>query len=165
MYQYYLSLGSNIGNKYQNILKGIEYLKKLKGQKFLQSSFYLTEAQGYKEQDDFLNLCVYLNSDLNPFQFLDSIKKIEKRMGRKSGGLRFGPRIIDIDIIWVNGVEIKSNSLEIPHPRAFERAFVLHPLKEIVQLDRKLKDMIDYHIGNLSDQRVTRVSEFELKRM
>ncbi len=165
MYHYYLSLGSNVGNKYNNILKAIDYLKKIKGPRFLQSSFYLTEAQGLKEQDDFLNICVYMDSELNPFELLDRAKKIEKKMGRKSGVIRFGPRVIDIDIIWVKGIEIKSNILEVPHPRAFERAFVLHPLKEVIQIDNNLKNFVDFHIETVKEQRIKKVSEFELKRM
>lgn len=163
-YNYYLSLGSNIENEHKNILKAIEYLKNLKATKLKQSNFYLTKPQNYENQNDFLNICVFMDSELNPFDFLEKIKLIEKKMGRQVN-FRFGPRIIDIDIIWIEGIKIVSNSLEVPHPRAFERAFVLHPLKELVNYDKELIKMIDDSMDSVKEQEVSMLSEFNLKKM
>lgn len=164
MYYYYLSLGSNIENEYRNINTALQYLRNLKETRLKLSQYYITAPQNYEKQRDFLNVCCYLDSSLNPFQMLKELKNIEKKMGRTSG-IRFGPRVIDLDIIWVRGLKLKTEMLEIPHPRAKERAFVLKPLKDVVESDKELSAFIDEHLPETEAQRVEQVSEFRLKKM
>ncbi len=163
MYHYYLSLGSNIANEYTHITQTIGWLKKIKSTKLKLSNYYITEPQNLANQRDFLNVCVYMDSDLNPFRFLAEIKKIECIIGRKPT-FRYGPRVIDIDIIWVRGIKMKTNSLTIPHPRAFERAFVMTPLKELVTSDSELLELIRIHEDSVKDQKIELVTEYTLKR-
>lgn len=164
MYQYYLSLGSNIENEYLNITQALNWLKKIKSTKLKLSNYYITAPQNMENQRDFLNVCVYMDSELNPFKFLAEIKKIECIIGRKPTA-RWGPRVIDIDIIWVRGIKMSTNSLTIPHPRAFQRSFVLTPLKELVTADNELKKLIEYSEPFVKDQRIEFVTEFKLKHM
>lgn len=164
MYYYYLSLGSNIENEYKHITTALNFLRNLKETKLKVSQFYLTAPQNYEKQRDFLNVCCYLDCSLHPFQMLRELKAIEKKIGRVPG-IRFGPRVIDLDIIWVRGVKLRSELLTIPHPRAKDRAFVLKPLSEIVESDRELSAFIEENLPLVEDQRIELVSEFRLKKM
>lgn len=164
MYYYYLSLGSNIESEYRHITTALNYLRNLKETRLKLSQFYLTAPQNYEKQRDFLNVCCYLDCELNPFQMLRELKAIEKRVGRVPG-IRYGPRVIDIDIIWVRGLKLESELLTIPHAKAKDRAFVLRPLSEIVESDRELSAFIEENLPRVEDQRMELVSEFRLKKM
>ncbi len=126
----YLSLGSNLGDKKENLQKALEELKKgyITVKKI--SSFYKTQPVGLKEQPDFFNIVIKAETSLSPDELLRSILNIEKKMGRKRKK-KYGPRIIDIDILLYNDLIIKKKGLNIPHPAMHERNFVLIPLKEI----------------------------------
>ncbi|MFO7928987.1 MAG: 2-amino-4-hydroxy-6-hydroxymethyldihydropteridine diphosphokinase [Candidatus Humimicrobiaceae bacterium] len=128
----YLSLGSNIGDRESNIEKAIA---KISRHKFVSieklSSIYRTEPMYEKEQEYFFNIIALINiGSTDPFEFLGFLKRIEYDQGR-SKGRRYGPRIIDIDIIYWEGFLINSGFLTIPHPRYRERNFVLLPLSEV----------------------------------
>ena len=129
---YYLSLGSNLGDREGNIKKAIEELgKKVKVIKA--SPLHETEPWGYEDQPKFLNGVVKVETDLDPFSMLELLKEIE---GSGKKRIRWGPRIIDIDIVVAfddDGGEVKIDSpaLKIPHELAEKRAFVLLPLKDI----------------------------------
>lgn len=163
MYQYYLSLGSNIENEYRNITNALTYLRNIKSTKLKISNYYLTAARDYEKQRDFLNVCVLMDSELDPIALLKELKRIEAKMGRKQT-IRFGPRVIDLDIIWVKGVKYLSSQLKIPHERAHERRFVLEPLRELVEGDKELSVFIEENMKNVGEQRVNKISEFELKK-
>ncbi len=125
----YLSLGSNLGHREANIKSALEML----GQetRILQvSSLYETEPVGYKDQPWFLNLVCAVETELAPQALLELAQTIEKNLGRKQT-CRFGPRLIDLDILFYDDLVLDSPDLTIPHPRLAERAFVLVPLKEI----------------------------------
>jgi len=125
----YLSIGSNLGDRYENINECL----KLLGKKciVLSTSFiYETPAQYFLEQGPFFNIAAKVSTDLLPMELLDFVKEIEKGMGREET-FRNGPRIIDIDIIYYNKLIMKSDRLEIPHERMWERDFVLIPLNDI----------------------------------
>lgn len=126
----FLSLGSNIGNRKENLKKAIQFLKKnnIKIKKI--SSIYETEPIGYKNQPFFYNLCLVGKTDLKPEKLLKTLKKIEKEIGRKNG-IKWGPRIIDIDILFYNNIIFKKRNLKIPHPEILKRKFVLVPLYEL----------------------------------
>ncbi|MFQ5886235.1 MAG: 2-amino-4-hydroxy-6-hydroxymethyldihydropteridine diphosphokinase [Anaerolineae bacterium] len=125
----YLSLGSNLGNREANIKSALKMLGQ-EARIVKVSSLYETEPVGYRDQPWFLNLVCAVETDLSPQALLELVKTIEKGLGRKPTR-RFGPRLIDIDILFYDGLILDSPDLVIPHPRLAERAFVLLPLREI----------------------------------
>ncbi len=144
----YLVLGSNVGNRADNIQDAIEELKNRGLTILKKSSLYNTAPWGYIEQSDFLNMALKCSTNLCPYSLLKEIKDIEKKMGRKET-IRYGPRIIDIDIIFYNNLILKSEQLTIPHPIMHKREFVLKPLCEIApdfihpELKLSVKQLLD----------------------
>ena len=127
----YLSLGSNLGQRKKNIKKAIVFLRgDSRFQVIKISSFYETQPEGFKNQPKFINLCLKIRTDFSPGRLLKFLKDTEKRLGRKKGK-RWGPRVIDIDILFYNKKVINRKGLIIPHPGLEERIFVLKPLAEI----------------------------------
>lgn len=125
----YLSLGSNLGDRLANLRAAIAALPP--GVSGLQASrVYETPPWGYEEQPAFLNQVVYGETELAPEELLSYVKAIERRMGRRKTR-RYGPRIIDIDILLYANRVVNRRSLKIPHPHIAERAFVLVPLVEL----------------------------------
>lgn len=125
----YLGLGSNLGERQDNLDKALEFLsQRLRVLKV--SSVYDTEPIGNIEQPRFLNLVCQVSTTLAPPELLALVKGIESRLGRVPGKPN-SPRPIDIDILFYGDQVIKTRELVIPHPRLAERAFVLIPLKEI----------------------------------
>jgi 2-amino-4-hydroxy-6-hydroxymethyldihydropteridine diphosphokinase len=128
----YLALGSNLGNRRNNIKKALGCLAKTKLIKIEKvSKVYETLAVGGPAQGKFLNAAVKINTSLPPLLLLNTLKKIEKRLGRKKT-IRWGPREIDLDILLYGNKVIKMKDLVIPHSRMFSREFVLRPLREII---------------------------------
>lgn len=126
-----ISFGSNVGDTKENIKLAIEALKNNGAVKVRRcSSLYLTEPQGYADQDDFLNGCLLISTYLKPVELLHVLQKIELDLGRVRT-IKNGPRTIDLDILLMTGVKMDTEELTIPHPRMYERAFVLVPLKEL----------------------------------
>ena len=95
------------------------------------SSFYRTPPWGDEQQDDFINAVVQIETSLEPLNLLGELKTIENLMGRKRSGRRWGPRLIDIDLLLYGDQQLYMDELEVPHPRMHERAFVLIPLAEL----------------------------------
>lgn len=127
----YLSLGSNIGNKRKNLLEAIRKIGELENTKVVKSSTILeTEPFGYLEQDNFLNACLEVKTLMTAQEFLKEILQIELDMGRVRE-IKWGPRIIDIDILFYDKEIIEEDNLAVPHPWICEREFVLDPLSEI----------------------------------
>lgn len=127
----YLSLGSNMGDKRENLLEAIKRVGELENTEIVKSSTILeTEPFGYIEQDNFLNACLEVKTLLTPQEFLSSILKIELDMGRVRE-IKWGPRVIDIDILFYDAEIIQEDNLAVPHPWICEREFVLEPLSEI----------------------------------
>jgi 2-amino-4-hydroxy-6-hydroxymethyldihydropteridine diphosphokinase len=128
----YLGVGSNLGDRKANIEKAVNSLRKIKKIKIDKvSKFYEASPQGGPRQGKFLNGAIRLRTALEPSLLLKKIKSIEKKLGRKKT-VRYGPRIIDLDILLYADRIINKKNLKIPHPRMFEREFVLKPLIEIV---------------------------------
>lgn len=125
-----LSLGSNIDNKKDYIKKAINALKKFRFDIKKESSFYKTAPYGNKEQDDFINQVIIAKTTLKPIQLLILNKKIEEDLGRIPRE-KWGPREIDIDILFYNNIMLNSDRLTIPHPDLHNRNFILTPLNEI----------------------------------
>lgn len=127
----YLSFGSNMGDKRENLLEAIKRVGELENTEVVKSSTILeTEPFGYIEQDNFLNACLEVKTLLTPQEFLSSILKIELDMGRVRE-IKWGPRVIDIDILFYDNEIIQEDNLAVPHPWICEREFVLEPLSEI----------------------------------
>lgn len=129
----FLGVGSNLGNKGRNIRQAIRKINLLKNTKVLkQSKFIETEPVGAPlNQPKFLNAALKINTGLSPLSLLKGLKAIEKELGRKHT-VRNGPRTIDLDILLYADKVIKKKALVIPHPRMFNRDFVIKPLLEII---------------------------------
>jgi 2-amino-4-hydroxy-6-hydroxymethyldihydropteridine diphosphokinase len=128
----YISVGSNMGNRVQNCLRGIEALIEDGNSRILaQSRIYTTEPVDYKDQDWFINMMVKLETADDPFQLLDHIEEIQRSAGRIQDPVRFGPRILDLDIILYDDRIVESERLVVPHPRMHKRRFVLKPICDI----------------------------------
>jgi 2-amino-4-hydroxy-6-hydroxymethyldihydropteridine diphosphokinase len=126
-----LGLGSNIGDATGNIR---EALRLLRASDIIEitkiSSVYKTAPWGYKDQAPFANACALAYTELDPERLLAAVKGIEAEMGRTKT-VRWGPRLIDIDILFYGSKSLVSDSLVLPHKELFNRAFVLIPLAEI----------------------------------
>jgi len=125
----FIGIGSNIGNKEENIRKAIGLIKE-KCKILRISSLYETEPIGFKKQDWFLNCAIEIETEFEPLELLNFLQSIEKKMGRVKT-IKNGPRIIDLDILFYDNKIINEKGLAVPHPRLHERLFVLEPLKEI----------------------------------
>ncbi|MGA1865229.1 MAG: 2-amino-4-hydroxy-6-hydroxymethyldihydropteridine diphosphokinase [bacterium] len=127
----YLGLGSNLGNRIKNLEIVTEALSSHPGIRINAfSSFYETEPVGYKEQGWFINQVIQIETSLTPMDLLKATQKIEEDMGRKRV-VKWGPRIVDIDILLYADLIMTDSSLTIPHPNLTKRRFVLVPLAEI----------------------------------
>ncbi len=125
----FLALGSNLGDRKTNLYTAIDFLRrKITVQRL--SSIYETEPAYVTDQPPFLNLVLRGETDLPPTELLMLAKSIEREMGRQKT-IRFGPRVVDVDILLYGDERINAPLLTIPHPRMTERAFVLIPLAEI----------------------------------
>ena len=132
MNRVFISIGSNTGDKSLNCRRAFELLSGNPAITIVKlSSFYETQPWGYKDQPSFVNAAVEITTALSPVELLAHLKSIESGMGRTAAH-RWGPRVIDLDIIFYNGFVTETSALTIPHPHAHERAFVLIPLKVII---------------------------------
>lgn len=128
----FLGLGSNLGQRLNHLRAATEKICELPATKVVNfSSVYESAPIGYSQQPDFLNMVVQITTQLSPTHLLNKLKGIEKKLGRVKS-FRWGPRVIDIDILFWGKMELKTDSLSIPHPEASKRKFVLVPLDEIV---------------------------------
>ena len=127
----FLGLGSNIGDRKANLARAVAMLAAHPQIEVVDvSSIHETEPVGYTKQPDFLNAVARVETTLRPRELLDVILAIEAEMGRERT-IRWGPRVIDIDILLFDGEQVDEPGLQIPHPRMMERQFVLEPLAEI----------------------------------
>jgi 2-amino-4-hydroxy-6-hydroxymethyldihydropteridine diphosphokinase len=126
----FLLTGGNLGNRLQNLHKAAELIKKKCGNVCLKSSVYQTAAWGFTEQPDFYNQALAINTLYQPDELMKVLLEIENEMGR-TRSFKNAPRIIDIDILLMNGIVYNSSTVIIPHPQLAERRFVLTPLAEI----------------------------------
>lgn len=125
-----IGLGANLGNREENLQRAGERLSEfMKELRF--SSVYETEPVGYHDQPWFLNQVCLGVTEYSPLNLLFRLKNVEKEMGREPGP-RFGPRLIDLDLLFYRDWIIISHLLTIPHPRMMERSFVIQPLLEII---------------------------------
>jgi 2-amino-4-hydroxy-6-hydroxymethyldihydropteridine diphosphokinase len=129
----YLGIGSNLGDRRGNIRLSIKKINSLKGTKIIKLSRMIetNPVGGPKKQRKFLNAALKIKTSLTPFNLLKNLKKIELELGRTKT-VRWGPRTIDLDILFYSGRAVNAKNLLIPHPRIFQRDFVIRPLLEIL---------------------------------
>ena len=131
----YLSLGSNIGNRAENLCAAIAALQEAGVHITRVSKIYETEPVDYLNQPWFLNCVVQAKTDLTPIDLLHQLRGIESAMG-SSKAFSKGPRLIDLDILYFGTEVIATEALQVPHPRMAQRKFVLAPLAEIAPILR-----------------------------
>ena len=145
-----IGMGSNIGDRRANFDIALALLEKEDGIRILQfSELYMTAPVGYLDQDWFLNSAIEIETTLLPIELLKTVKQLESVLGRDFEGPRFGPRILDLDILLYGDEIIQLPELEIPHPRLCERRFVLAPVCDIVPqqmhpiLDKTMRELFE----------------------
>ncbi len=131
MAEAYIAMGSNLGKRVAALELARKHMSKEGDLALIDSSpYYETEPQGLPDQPRFVNAVVHLKTDLTPRELLQRLEGIELALGRQRG-IKWGPRIIDLDILLYDDIIVKEDTLEIPHPRMHERRFVLEPLCDI----------------------------------
>lgn len=132
MHTVYIGLGSNIGDRKKNCLWALDQLESAKNCSIKAvSDLYSTEPVDYLDQDWFINMAAHILTKLSPDDFLFMLKSLEKQAGRTSDTPRFGPRILDLDILFYDELVLNTPDLVLPHPRLHKRRFVLTPLCDI----------------------------------
>ncbi len=128
----YLGLGSNVGERRRYLQAAVSGLPAHGVRVLACSSVYETEPVGLVlDQRDFLNACLAVETSLDPERLLDACKEVERAVGRAAGGVRHGPRAIDVDVLLLDDLEHVSAALALPHPEVLARRFVLVPLLEL----------------------------------
>lgn len=155
----YIALGTNLGDRRANLRTAIRSLPTAVTV-IDESPIYETPPWGYEDQPAFLNMVVKAETNLEPESLLIYLKHIEAELGREKS-IRWGPRLIDLDILFYDNLVIESPPLVIPHPRLHERAFVLVPLADIAPdlvhpvIQRKVSDLL----SGIDAQEISRISD------
>lgn len=149
LHELYLGLGTNLGDKQQNIKLALEYIEKRIGKVVACSAFYITEPVGFDSENNFLNAACQVQTSLQPREVLIETQCIEKEMGRKSKSInhQYSDRVIDIDLLLFGSAIIQEEDLTLPHPHLHERDFVLRPLNDIAS--NFVHPLLGYTIGEL----------------
>jgi 2-amino-4-hydroxy-6-hydroxymethyldihydropteridine diphosphokinase len=150
----FIGIGSNVGDKRENCRRAIADISRFKQNRLIaQSSLYKTEPVGYTQQDWFINCVIEIETSFTAYELLHVLEDIEISMGRKRT-FKWGPRIIDLDILFFNDETIQCEGLTVPHPEVQKRAFVLAPLCEIAgdYVHPLLKKSISQLITQLGDE-------------
>lgn len=159
----YIGMGSNLGDREENLSKTLELLRRIEGTEVETfSSSFESEPMYLSEQPDYLNMAAMLSTNLSPLNLLEALLSIENKMGRVRG-IKFGPRVIDLDILFFGEQIVNSEALTIPHPLLYERLFVLKPLSEIAgELICPVKQKTVAELLKLSNDN-SRISKYENK--
>ncbi|GHU39219.1 2-amino-4-hydroxy-6-hydroxymethyldihydropteridine diphosphokinase [Spirochaetia bacterium] len=148
----YIALGSNMGSKERHITHALELLNGDPAVRITAlSKMYKTEPVGYTDQDFFLNMVCCVRTSLEPDKLLDVLHKIENDLER-TRTIRWGPRTIDLDILLYDDVQSDNPVLTIPHPRMFERAFVMVPLRDVYNSGAIKNKPLDEIIAGCADR-------------
>lgn len=128
----FISVGSNLGDKLEQCRRGVDALVaggniRITGR----SRMYRTEPVDFIDQDWFVNCVIRIETDLGPLELLDRLQSVQRQAGRTARGVRFGPRVLDLDILLYEGRVMNDPRLTLPHPRMHRRRFVLKPLCDI----------------------------------
>lgn len=158
----YIGLGSNIGDRERFLQEAVNGLAQHPDVQVTRaSSIYETEPVGYAEQGPFLNMVTAVRTSLSPALLHQHMQQIENRLGRVRD-IRNGPRTIDLDLLWMDHTSLDQPELMIPHPRMWERAFVLIPLADAAQEHAALLATIAGHLDRLDGKEgVIRWSSFK----
>jgi 2-amino-4-hydroxy-6-hydroxymethyldihydropteridine diphosphokinase len=158
MTEVYLLLGTNMGERIANIVKAVTAIGSKVGKVSIISAIYETAAWGKTDQDSFLNLAILVSTFLAPIDLLHELKTIEKEVGRTDTE-KWGPRVIDIDIIFYGSELIQQPELQIPHPYLPVRRFALLPLSDIAIdfIHPLLKKSVKELLAECPDQSEVRV--------
>jgi 2-amino-4-hydroxy-6-hydroxymethyldihydropteridine diphosphokinase len=127
----YVALGTNVGDREANLRAGIAGMADLGIAPARRSSVWETEPVGTLEPQWFLNMVVRIRSSRTPLEVLETLLEVERRVGRTRNGVRNAPRVLDLDLLMLGDARVESARLTLPHPRMWERRFVLCPLAEI----------------------------------
>lgn len=151
---YIISIGTNLGDKKKNIEKAIDAINNIPYTDVLKaSSIYETEPVDYLRQDNFYNIVIEVRSQFEPHEMLGICLGIESGIGRIRG-IKNGPRIIDLDVIFAEDKSIKTQNLTVPHPRYKERRFVLEPLLEIFPSGEFYGKKFEKYIAAVQNQKI-----------
>lgn len=158
----YLSLGSNMGQREENLKRALEALDQYHIHVTGRSSVYETEPQDFVQQGWFLNIAVECETRYFPIQLLAVLQRIERELGRERGtsAIRRGPRVIDIDVLLFGSLVMDTQQLTIPHSRMLQRRFVLEPLLEIAP-DLKFpgtREPLSKYLNKVTRQRVRKLA-------
>lgn len=158
MSAFFLSLGSNLGDRKRNLEQIIDFLKKEKQISISKiSPFYETEPWQAKDHPWYINICVGGETSLNSLDLLEKLQEIEKALGRDHTK-KLAPRVIDIDLLFYDGITLESQALTLPHPRLSLRRFVLQPLADIAPdfLHPVLKKTVKELLEKCEDRSIVR---------
>ncbi|WP_458122584.1 2-amino-4-hydroxy-6-hydroxymethyldihydropteridine diphosphokinase [Paenibacillus sp. Z6-24] len=149
----YIALGANLGNREQTLTEAIQKLDDQSDISVIRcSGFYETVPVGYVDQPSFLNMALRLHTTKRPHDLLAALLSIENQLGRIRD-IRWGPRTVDLDLLWMDHLHLHSETLDLPHPRMHERAFVLVPLQEIVTKETpELFSLVEKSLIQVADQ-------------
>jgi 2-amino-4-hydroxy-6-hydroxymethyldihydropteridine diphosphokinase len=127
-----LGLGSNVGDRRAELQAALDALAEAGVAPLASSSTYDTDPVGeVLDQPSFLNACIRVETELEPLELLDTIKRLERELGRRAGGVRHGPRAIDIDVLTLGEIELQHERMTLPHAQLLSRRFVLIPALEL----------------------------------
>jgi 2-amino-4-hydroxy-6-hydroxymethyldihydropteridine diphosphokinase len=127
-----LGLGSNVGDRRAHLQAAVDALSSVGVSVIAASSVYDTDPVGeVLDQSSFLNACVLVETALEPLDLLDAVKRLEGELGRVDGGMRHGPRAIDIDILLLGDLKLSHDRMTVPHEQVLSRRFVLVPALEL----------------------------------
>ena len=131
----YLALGSNMGDRQAYLQRAVNEIEKQVGHVVRQSAFHVTKPVGFDSENLFVNAALCCVTSLTPHELLSVTQRIERKLGRrrKSKNGIYHDRVIDIDILFYDDITVNEPDLIIPHPRMYERSFVMIPLKEILE--------------------------------
>jgi 2-amino-4-hydroxy-6-hydroxymethyldihydropteridine diphosphokinase len=130
-----VGIGANLGDRLATMRDAVARIERLDDLRVVaRSRVYETAPVGVTEQPSFLNAAILVESTVSPRALLDELLGIERDLGRTRGlgEVRWGPRAIDLDVLWIEGVVLDAPQLVVPHPRMHERAFAMVPLLEVV---------------------------------
>jgi 2-amino-4-hydroxy-6-hydroxymethyldihydropteridine diphosphokinase len=135
-----LGLGSNLGERREHLQAAVDSLPAAGVRVLASSSTYDTDPVGeLLEQPSFLNACLLARTELEPLELLDTVKRLERELGREGAGVRHGPRALDIDILLLGALELRHERMTLPHEQLLNRRFVLVPALEL-DLDLRAPD-------------------------
>ncbi len=156
----YLGLGTNMGDRETYLSSAVNLLDNYENITVTnKSKIYETKAWGYTDQADFLNMCIEIKTSLNEYELLKVCQEVELKLNRERI-IRWGPRTIDVDILFFNDIILNNEDLYIPHPRISERAFVLIPLMDINKNLLIKGKVIGEYLNSLTNEERDEVKEY-----